>query len=375
MTTSYAPYTDHLVRIREHNGTLDRYATDPVIAHLFGIIVTAPIPIEQLIVQMASIATRDIVLNHIQHFVALGILELVDPPQPVTMRRTIPPEETTPLRDYRAYHLAEEELAEPADIPRHLKQEILFLFKYGASLTHYKVLDISPAASDAEVRQAFLKRKDLLDPRRFAGKNLGTFAEKLDLARAIVEQTGILLDPEKRVKYDYRLAQEKTVRSFFPEKQEKKKKAVEYHAKAAVLAAKDDPESIREALRLIREALAIDPRNNEYKELEQKLEKINKQHKIEGMIFSLEQGDFDLFDGERLKKEIGKILDLGDHRAEVYLRTAQVMLDKGLLHVARKLAREGKERDPRYRAVADQLIKRVDEVLDYYKRQGKIIKE
>jgi len=54
---------------------------------------------------------------------------------------------------------------------------------------------------------------------------------------------------------------------------------------------------------------------------------------------------------------------------------ARLLMDKGLLMVARKLAYQSKQIDPEYAAAAEQLLKKIDQVLDYYKRSSKVIRE
>ncbi len=384
MTEKHPLETAPVIHIRGNAGDLDRYAADPVIAHLFGLILSSPMTIEEIVAAMSSIASRDIVLNHIQYFQARGIIEFAEPTKPqISARRTIPPDEISlPIsRDYSGYLLADEEISAHGDLSPTIKRELVFLSKYGANLDFYKILGISPDSSDQEVQETHQRLKDFFDSRHFAGKDLGRFAEKLSLAQAIIERAGILCDPEKRKKYDRLLVGEKEGGKHAPSVENEKtslsqkRKAEEYYAKATFLAAQDSFETIRNALSLAKEALALDPQNREYKAFLQKLEKINKKHKINAMFASLEQGDFELFDGERLKKEIGKLLDLAGHTAEVHLRLARLLMDKGLLMVARKLARQSKQIDPEYTAAADQLLQKIDQVLDYYKRSGKVIRE
>ncbi len=374
---------DWILRIRNSTTNLDRHAIDPVVSHLFGLIMTTPSTIEQIVTAMSSIANRDVVLNHIQYFQALGIIDLVEPEGPrIPPRSTISPEDASlPIfRDYSGYILSDEEISAPGNLPLAIKQELVFLSKYGANLNFYKILGLSPSASDQEIRETHQRLKDFWDPRHFTGKDLGQFSEKINLARAIIERTGVLCDPEKRKKYDRLLLageKEKSKISIENDKKDssQKRKAEEHYAKATFLAAQESPETIREALTLIKEAILLDPQNQEYKWLLQKLEKINRKYKIDAMLASLEQGDFELFDGEKMKKEIGKVLDLAGHTAEIHLKLARILMDKGLLVVARKLAYQSKRIDPAYAAEADHLVQKIDQVLDYYKRSGKVVRE
>jgi len=386
------PRNNNPLVILRKDSKAERYVTDPLTAHFLGVIASAPTTIEDLVNAMAPIATRDIVLNYIQYFQSLGVIEVTQSPAPATQRTTIPPphqeaiEDQPLLRTYEGYQIPEEILSEEVDLPRHLKYEVLFLFLYGANLNFYKILNVPPEASDEEVHSAYHRMKTFFDPLQFAGKRLGSYAPRIEIVSKLIEKTKILCDPEKREKYDYITFGKKTasppeevgkrapIRSKDAAHKEDISRTAEAHyARATFLAQKNDFNSIQEALREIREAVSLDPENKEYQYFLQKLEKTHKKNKVEMLLSSLEQSDFALFDGGRLKREISKILDLGEHAADTYLAIAKILMDKGLFTMARKLSHQAKQINASCSAEADAMIKKIDQVLDYYKRSGKII--
>lgn len=356
-----------IVRATGDRALLEKQGSDPVNAHFFGIIQASPTSIGDLILSMSSIADRDMVLNKIHYFAAIGLIEIV----PQAIRRTISPSKgmkaETAFRDYEKYPFKEEELSEPNDLSPALKQEILFLCYYGPKLDHYRILGIPQDASTETIRKAHVALTELLDAKRFEGKMLGSYGPKLELARRIVTQTDILRDPKKRERYDALLASSPSSSS----KRSDAAQASDHAAKALSLSQSEDPDDIKSALEEINAAIVLAPQDPDLKNIRQKLEKIHKKNRLEKQLFRLDQADVELFEGERLKKEVAFALDLGDHTADIYLQVADIMKRKGLLLMAKKLARQSVEKDRSFEQRANALIAKVDQILKYYKDMGR----
>ncbi|HSA34312.1 MAG TPA: hypothetical protein P5077_11355 [bacterium] len=353
-----------IVRVIGDRAVLEKQAADPVNAHFFGIIQASPTSVSDLILSMSSIADRDMVLSKIQYFVAIGLIEIV----PQAVRKTIAPSQDRTaepaFRDYGKYAFKEEELSEPNDLSVGMKQEILFLCYYGPKLDHYQTLGIPRDASAETIRKAHVALTGLLDAKRFQGKSLGSYGPKLELARRIVAQTEMLRDPKKRERYDALL-------SVSSSKNSETMQASDHAAKALALSQSEDPDDIKLALDEINAAIVLSPQDVDLKNIRQKLEKIHKKNRLEKQLFRLDQADVELFEGERLKKEVAFALDLGDHTADIYLQVADIMKRKGLLLMAKKLARQSVEKDPSFEQRAHALIAKVDQILKYYKDMGK----
>lgn len=353
-----------IVRVTGDRALLEKQAADPVNTHFFGIIQSRPTSIGDLILSMSSIADRDMVLNKIHYFAAIGLIEIV----PQAVRKTISPSKgmtnEKPFRDYAGHPFKEEDLSETNDLSLSMKQEILFLCYYGPKLDHYKILGVPQDASAETIRKTHLALTELLAPKRFEGKTLGSYGPKLELARRIVAQTEILRDPKKRERYDAILTSASSKKS-------ETAQASAHAAKALLLSQSENPDDIKNALQEINAAIVLDPQDPDLKNIRQKLEKIHKKNRLEKQLFRLDQADVELFEGERLKKEVAFALDLGDHTADIYLQVADIMKRKGLLLMAKKLARQSVEKDPSFEQRANALIAKVDQILKYYKDMGK----
>ncbi len=68
-----------------------------------------------------------------------------------------------------------------------------FLFAHINGLTPYEILGVESSASDAEIRQAYLKRSRLFHPDRYYRKNIGVFTNQLTaLFKAVTTAFGTL---------------------------------------------------------------------------------------------------------------------------------------------------------------------------------------
>lgn len=90
---------------------------------------------------------------------------------------------------------------EKVDIPEDRQKEILALeAKLGSN--HFEVLGIAPGATSEQVRDAFHALSRKFHPDRYHGRQLGSFARRIDsIFKRLVEANNILTDPEKRQAY------------------------------------------------------------------------------------------------------------------------------------------------------------------------------
>ena|GEM_PF-1432401 len=359
-----------IVKLRDGITNYDKHVTDPVMAHFFGLILSAPVTVESLIASMSSIIDRDTVLNKLQYFEALGILDIVDPAAGTTRREKknhLPICAKCPKRDYAGYIFNENELAEEIELTDAMKQEILFLYSYGTNLNSYRILNVPNEADDDTVCSAYYTMLDLFDQKHFVGAKLGSFGQKIAIVRKLIEKTSILCDPEKRKRYDAMVFGKTPPKGT---ERAERMKAADHFANAVILSKKERCEDTERALQEIGIAIDLDPDNEEFRTTRQKLEKLHRKNKIRRQLALIDQIDFDLFEGQRLKEEVTRALDLGDHTAEIYFSVAEAMQKKGYLMIAKKLTRQSMQLDPTYTQRGNKLLAKIEQILDYYKKFG-----
>lgn len=114
--------------------------------------------------------------------------------------RPPPPANTGP---YGSFVFGLRELNEDVDLDTELKKRILFLHGNLGRLSHYRVLGLTPTASSAEVRKAFLEKSKEFHPDSYFRKRLGSYLERIELVfRRIREANDVLTDETRRAKYD-----------------------------------------------------------------------------------------------------------------------------------------------------------------------------
>lgn len=90
---------------------------------------------------------------------------------------------------------------EKVDIPEDRQKEILAL-EAKLSSNHFEVLGISAGATSEQVRDAFHALSRKFHPDRYHGRELGSFARRIDsIFKRLVEANNILTDPDKRQAY------------------------------------------------------------------------------------------------------------------------------------------------------------------------------
>jgi curved DNA-binding protein CbpA len=93
--------------------------------------------------------------------------------------------------------------SEECELPIDVQVELLALQGRGKTLTHYHVLELSPAVDATAVRAAYISRSKRFHPDSYFGKRLGTFGQLLaDTFRRVSEAHAVLADADSRAEYD-----------------------------------------------------------------------------------------------------------------------------------------------------------------------------
>lgn len=116
------------------------------------------------------------------------------------------PEPDLPQTRWGSYVFNPVELAEPGvDLDEDERREILFLFYNRERLSHYRLLGIHPTASPENVTRAFADAVRRLHPDAFLRRRIGSYAQRLQaLVPRFQEARDTLLDRRSREAYDRR---------------------------------------------------------------------------------------------------------------------------------------------------------------------------
>ncbi|MDF1565078.1 MAG: DnaJ domain-containing protein [Deltaproteobacteria bacterium] len=199
-------------------------------------------------------------------------------------------------------------LAEATDLPEEIKKELLYREDMAGKWHHYEVLGLRPTATKDEIQKAYFALVRRLHPDRFYGKEMGSFAERLDrVVQRIRDAYETLSNAQRRAEYDRKTefpltfeelealeeAQEKKLRDERRKVErrerlrkraplgERKRKATQFANEARKAASKED---WRQAANLYRLALTYDPGNEAMEALLEEADALSASTRAEDLL-------------------------------------------------------------------------------------------
>lgn len=158
------------------------------------------------------------------------------------------------------------ELSEDNDIPLSLKLELLYLYYRGLNSNHYRILNIPENATRETVEKAFHGLSHTFSAENIGTVAVGSFGDKIEVARRLIQRASILLYPEKRKSYDIFLhgckQKEKTAAKTSI-------KAREHYSSALYWASRNEKSKAHKEILL---AITFDPDNELFLEMRAQLE-------------------------------------------------------------------------------------------------------
>lgn len=116
---------------------------------------------------------------------------------------------------YGTFVFSPGELSEDVDLDLERRKQILYLFHRLDALSYWRVLGVTPDATTADVRRAYLEQTKLFHPDAYFRRKLGTYKTKIEtIFQRLKLAHDTLLDDELRRKYEREKA-----RTFTPEEQ------------------------------------------------------------------------------------------------------------------------------------------------------------
>jgi len=278
------------------------------------------------------------------------------------------------FRDYGPVRFQDRYLHEDNDLPLAVKKEILFLSFYGKNLDCYSILGLSLSASLSEVSDNYKKLYDIINPEQYKDMMLGSYTSRIEKAFTFVKKSEVLLTEAGRKKYDEEFfnssssseeAESKQINKENrpPTEEEKQELAKLKKAEKHFLAAKtfSYDTDYASALKEIVLSLYFDPSNKEYGELKKHLKRNLREQKIQNLFYRLENDESIYFDERNVVKMVDEIIALAKLSPSIYLRIAEIMIDKRMIDIAISLSEEAMKISPESADEAKKLILRSKE--------------
>ncbi len=258
------------------------------------------------------------------------------------------------LRDFSKISFNEHETAEVIEIANELKNELLFLYHYGPNTNLYKILNLKYSASETEIKETLENMIETISENRILQFKLGTMKKKIENIRHILKGTEILLDPEKRKKYDHLLI---GIHAEGDNEKNHRNKAAHHYSSALLYSSQNNFTS---ALREIKIAVVFDPTNEEYNEFLATCLKLQKKERLNHLLNEFIRSDLAFSESNAIKDKIDIILEMGDHSGSLNLQLAEILFQKKYLNFAKKLAVTAKEKDNTLSQKAGELLELIE---------------
>ena len=291
---------------------------------------------------------EDVVLMAVEHLMSLGAL-----------RRSGP--EAGAVTDGPPERLSELEASEPCDLTPALRLKVVQAEWHAINLRHYELLGIRRSFPHDELKGAFFERSKEFHPDTFFRKQLGSFKPRLErVFRQLKQSYELLSDPVRRSEYDAQRSHEDAAASAKPaplpdymQDPRRQKEAEERRLRRNPLVqrvqrarrhldrAKElfEQKQYTPAANELALAAAQDPQNAELRELQVKVLTKQREERLDKLVVRvtlLTAGNE--FDEPLLNQAVKDAVELEGESAQPYLRMARLILNKGMLKVARPVA-------------------------------------